>query len=52
MDGWGSEYWGGRGLAGAEVLVGGMGALVLLMLLLIRKPARVPVASEQTIVLG
>jgi PAT family beta-lactamase induction signal transducer AmpG len=30
VDGWGGDKWGGRGLAGAEAIVGGMGALVLL----------------------
>ena len=48
VDGWGGQHWGGRGLAGAEALVGGMGALTLLIWLLIRKPAPVPLASEHT----
>jgi PAT family beta-lactamase induction signal transducer AmpG len=30
VDGWGGDKWGGRGLAGAEGVVGGLGALVLL----------------------
>lgn len=46
VDGWGGERWGGRGLAGAEAVVGCLGALVLLSWLLIRKPIRVPLASE------
>ena len=51
VDGWGGEHWGARGLAGAEALVGAIGALVLLAWLLIRKPARVSLVSEQAIVL-
>ena len=47
VDGWGGERWGGRGLAGAEVVVGGLGALVLLGWLLVRRPVRLPLASEQ-----
>jgi PAT family beta-lactamase induction signal transducer AmpG len=31
VDGWGGDKWGGRGLAGAEGVVGGLGALVLLV---------------------
>lgn len=46
VDGWGGERWGGRGLAGAETVVGGIGALVLLVWLLTWKPARLPLASE------
>lgn len=34
VDGWGGQRWGGRGLAGAEAVVGGIGATVLLVLLL------------------
>ncbi len=30
VDGWGGDRWGGRGLAGAEGVVGGLGALLLL----------------------
>jgi PAT family beta-lactamase induction signal transducer AmpG len=30
VDGWGGDKWGGRGLAGAEGVVGGLGALLLL----------------------
>ncbi len=30
VDGWGGDRWGGRGLAGIEGVVGGVGALVLL----------------------
>lgn len=51
VDGWGGERWGGRGLAGAEAVVGAIGALVLLVWLLIRKPLRAPLASRQEIVL-
>ncbi len=51
VDGWGGEYWGGRGLAGAEALVGGIGALALLTWLLIRKPSRESFADEHAIVL-
>ena len=31
VDGWGGDKWGGRGLAGAEGVVGGAGALILLI---------------------
>jgi len=31
VDGWGGDRWGGRGLAGIEGVVGGTGALLLLM---------------------
>jgi Na+-driven multidrug efflux pump len=41
IDGWGADRWGGRGLAAAEAVVGGIGALVLLAFFLIRAPARV-----------
>ncbi|MGA7158584.1 MAG: hypothetical protein WBY53_17190 [Acidobacteriaceae bacterium] len=34
VDGWGGDTWGGRGLAGAEGVVGGLGAVVLLVYLL------------------
>lgn len=51
VDGWGGEHWGGRGLAGAEALVGGIGALALLTWLLIRKPSRESLVGEQVIVL-
>ncbi|HTW73726.1 MAG TPA: MFS transporter [Steroidobacteraceae bacterium] len=40
VDGWGGDHWGGRGLAGAETVVGGLGALALLAYLLTRAPAR------------
>ena len=40
VDGWGGEHWGGRGLAGAEAVVGGIGALVLLAFLFVSRPAR------------
>lgn len=46
VDGWGGDHWGGRGLAGAEAVVGGVGALALLVCLLIRAPARTQIASE------
>ncbi|MGH9414656.1 MAG: hypothetical protein ACRD0Y_13080 [Terriglobales bacterium] len=46
VDGWGGEHWGGRGLAGAEAVVGGLGALVLLAILLVRRPTRPQIASE------
>src|ERR1700735_663010 len=36
VDGWGGDHWGGRGLAGAEAVVGGGGALGVLICLLIR----------------
>lgn len=34
VDGWGGDHWGGRGVAGAEALVGGIGATILLCWLL------------------
>jgi PAT family beta-lactamase induction signal transducer AmpG len=46
VDGWGGDHWGGRGLAGAEAVVGGAGALALLICLLIRAPARTQITSE------
>jgi PAT family beta-lactamase induction signal transducer AmpG len=46
VDGWGGDHWGGRGLAGAEAVVGSAGALALLICLLIRAPARTQIASE------
>lgn len=38
VDGWGAERWGGRGIALAESVAGGVGALVLLAWFLSRKP--------------
>jgi len=38
VDGWGGDRWGGRGLAGAEAVVGGIGATVLLVYFLSRRP--------------
>jgi PAT family beta-lactamase induction signal transducer AmpG len=52
VDGWGGERWGGRGLAGAEAVVGAIGALALLTWLLLRKPVRVSVAGQPEPVLG
>jgi PAT family beta-lactamase induction signal transducer AmpG len=47
VDGWGGDHWGGgRGLAAAEAVVGGVGALALLAYFLIRAPARTHIASE------
>jgi PAT family beta-lactamase induction signal transducer AmpG len=46
VDGWGGERWGGRGLAGAEAVVGGLGAVALLAYFLMRAPARTHIASE------
>jgi PAT family beta-lactamase induction signal transducer AmpG len=37
VDGWGGDKWGGRGLAGAEAVVGAVGAVILLAYFLIRK---------------
>lgn len=37
VDGWGADRWGARGLAGAEAVVGGAGALILLVYLLFSK---------------
>lgn len=50
VDGWGGEHWGGRGLAGAEVLVTAICAAALLTWLLMRKPTHVPSSSEQPLV--
>lgn len=36
VDGWGGDRWGGRGLAGVEAVVGGVGAAVLLAYFLTR----------------
>lgn len=44
VDGWGADRWGGRGLAAAEAVVGGIGALVLLAYFLMRAPAHTHVA--------
>ena len=38
VDGWGGDRWGGRGLAGAEGVVGALGAAVLLAYFLMTKP--------------
>lgn len=51
VDGWGGEHWGGQGLAGPEVVVGGLGALTLLTWLLIRKPVPVPLTTGQAFAL-
>jgi MFS transporter, PAT family, beta-lactamase induction signal transducer AmpG len=45
VDGWGGDRWGGRGLAGAECVVGAIGATVLLCYLLLKRPARVVAAT-------
>jgi PAT family beta-lactamase induction signal transducer AmpG len=39
VDGWGADRWGARGLSGIEAVVGGAGAVVLLVYFLSRKPA-------------
>jgi MFS transporter, PAT family, beta-lactamase induction signal transducer AmpG len=46
VDGWGGDRWGGRGIAGAEAMVGAIGGLILLFFFLSRKPAptRIPTA--------
>ena len=36
VDGWGGDRWGGRGIAGAEAVVGGIGATLLLIYFLAR----------------
>jgi PAT family beta-lactamase induction signal transducer AmpG len=46
VDGWGGDHWGGRGMAAAEAVVGGVGALALLACFLIRAPAPTRIASE------
>jgi PAT family beta-lactamase induction signal transducer AmpG len=48
VDGWGADRWGGRGLAGAEAVVGGLGALLLLVFFLVRGRARAPIPTVQT----
>ncbi|MEO6922217.1 MAG: hypothetical protein ABI142_00170, partial [Bryocella sp.] len=40
VDGWGGDHFGGRGVAGAECVVGGIGAVILLTWFLIHKPKR------------
>lgn len=50
VDGWGGEHWGGRGLAGAEGIVGAIGAAALLAWLLMRKGSPSPAAGEQAVV--
>jgi Na+-driven multidrug efflux pump len=42
LDGWGGDKWGGRGLAGVEAVVGGFGALILLVYFLTEKRRNVP----------
>jgi PAT family beta-lactamase induction signal transducer AmpG len=37
VDGWGGDKWGGRGLAGAECVVGGVGGVILLAYFLTRR---------------
>ncbi len=49
VDGWGAAHWGGRGLAGAEALVGGLGALLLLAWIVIRGLGRAAITSERAI---
>jgi PAT family beta-lactamase induction signal transducer AmpG len=49
VDGWGADRWGGRGLVGAEAVVGGMGALVLLAYFLIRAPAHSQIVSVRSL---
>jgi Na+-driven multidrug efflux pump len=39
VDGWGGDRWGGRGIAGAEAVVGAIGGLALLVFFLVRRPA-------------
>lgn len=39
VDGWGGDHWGGAGVAGAEAVVGAIGAVSLLVFFLIRTPA-------------
>jgi len=39
VDGWGGDRWGGRGLAGAEAVVGAVGAVILLAYFLTRRQA-------------
>ncbi len=40
VDGWGADRWGARGLSGAETVVGGVGAALLLGYLLLNNPAK------------
>ncbi|HWG76481.1 MAG TPA: MFS transporter [Steroidobacteraceae bacterium] len=47
VDGWGADRWGGRGLAAAEAVVGGAGALLLLIYFLYRGRARAPSVEVQ-----
>jgi PAT family beta-lactamase induction signal transducer AmpG len=46
VDGWGAEKWGARGLSGAEAVVGGIGATVLLAYFLMRG-AKPPTAGAE-----
>src|SRR6185437_10511987 len=45
VDGWGADRWGGRGLAATEAVVGGAGALLLLIYFLFRGRARAPIVE-------
>jgi hypothetical protein len=45
VDGWGADRWGARGLSGIEAVVGGAGAVVLLVYFLSRKPAASSIQS-------
>jgi PAT family beta-lactamase induction signal transducer AmpG len=40
VDGWGGDRWGGRGLAGAEAVVGAAGAVILLAYILAHNRTR------------
>ena len=45
VDGWGADRWGGRGPAGAEAVIGGMGAVILLAYFLMRTSARTAIGG-------
>lgn len=47
VDGWGADRWGGRGLAAAEAVIGGVGALLLLAFFLIRGPKSARIGGVQ-----
>jgi len=42
VDGWGGDHWGGRGVAGAECVVGAIGAIILLTYFLISRSKPAP----------
>jgi len=49
VDGWGGDHWGGAGIAGAEAVIGAIGAVSLLVFFLIRAPAPTRIVRNQAL---